>query len=156
MILSLSRYRGFSILPSKMATTTLHSSSSSIPHSSSISSRHSAWSSAKPPGRSAANKRPAALPGLEVTSIGQHSLAANSDTNGRLHEVGGGGAGDGQLSYRPPSRRMEADGRRMAGGDGLPEAGSRKVTPETELPRLIGTKSQVRVEKSEEMLSNSI
>jgi hypothetical protein len=86
-------------------------------------------------------KRPAALPVLEVGSLAPplRDVGGVVEAASRRLEPGTESGGP-QLSYRPPShRRREGEG----GGGPSEPAGSRKVTPETELPRLIGTKSQV-------------
>ena len=147
------RYRGFSILPSKVPATILHSSTSSRPAA--WSSSTSSATSAKTHGRSAVVKRLTALPNLELSSIGQHP--SHAEVSRRLEATdegtGEGPGGGGQL--RPPSQRTEAGGggggggrqrRPLVDGGGFSEVDSRKVTPETELPRLIGTKSQVVVD----------
>jgi hypothetical protein len=72
--------------------------------------------------------------------------AGIDNINERLEGGGGSETGGGQQSYKASSQRAAEVGRPRAaiGNEGpLPDAGSRKVTPETELPRLIGTKSQV-------------
>jgi hypothetical protein len=86
-------------------------------------------------------KRPAALPVLEVGSLAPPLRDVGGVVEAASRRLETGPEGGGQLSYRPAShRRREGEG----GGPSEP-AGSRKVTPETELPRLIGTKSQVMI-----------
>jgi hypothetical protein len=90
-------------------------------------------------------KRPAALPVLEVGSLAPPLRDVGGVVEAASRRLEPGAEGGGQLSYRPPShRRREGEG----GGPSEP-AGSRKVTPETELPRLIGTKSQVMITYNE-------